>query len=76
MTLNDVLRKFRNDFTKDDLKEVARYEWDQAKYDPTAKTFSDFLNRLKFIGNVEVVGIKFCRSVVVLILSPEVFNKN
>ena len=37
-----MLRKFRNDFTKDDLKEVARYEWDQAKYDPTAKIFLRF----------------------------------
>ena len=35
--------------TKDDLKEVARYIWDQVKYEPKLETFSDFLKRLKVI---------------------------
>ena len=38
-------------FTKDDKKEVARYKWDQAKYDPTVETFSNFLKRLKVKAN-------------------------
>ena len=41
--LNDLLTKFQIEFTKDDLKEVARYKWDQAKNDPFAEKFSDFL---------------------------------
>ena len=48
--LNDVLTKFRKAFTKDVLKEVAQCKWDQAKYDPTPKTFSDFLKRSKVIA--------------------------
>ena len=36
--LNVILTKFRKEFTKNDIKEVARYKWDQAKYDPTADT--------------------------------------
>ena len=35
--------------TKDDLKEVARYIWDQVKYEPKLETFSDFLKCLKVI---------------------------
>ena len=49
-TLNDVLDKFRKAFTKDDLKGVARYEWDQAKYNPTVEIFSDFPKRLTIIA--------------------------
>ena len=26
---------------------MARYKWDQARYDPTTETFSDFLKNLK-----------------------------
>ena len=48
-TLTDVLDKFRKELTKDDLEEVVRYKWDQAKYDPTLETFSDFLKRQKVI---------------------------
>ena len=46
-TLKDVLDLFRKDFAKEDLKEVARYKWDQARYDPTTETFSNFLKNLK-----------------------------
>ena len=48
--LTEVLAKFRKELTKDDLKDLARYKWDQAKYDPTVKTFLDFLKRLKVIA--------------------------
>ena len=34
-------------FAKVDLKEVACYKWDQARYDPTSETFSEFLKNLK-----------------------------
>ena len=46
-TLKDVLDLFRKEFAKEDLKEVARYKWDQARYDPTTETFSHFLKNLK-----------------------------
>ena len=46
-TLKVVLDLFRKEFAKEDLKEVARYKWDQARYDPTTETFSDFLKNLK-----------------------------
>ena len=46
-TLKDVLDIFRKEFAKEDLKEVARYKWYQASYDPTTETFSDFLKNLK-----------------------------
>ena len=49
-TLKDVLDLFRKEFAKEDLKEVARYKWDQARYDPTTETFSDFLKNLKKIA--------------------------
>ena len=49
-TLKDVLDLFRKEFAKEDLKEVARYKWDQVRYDPTAETFSDFLKNLKKIA--------------------------
>ena len=42
-----MLELFRKEFAKEDLKEVARYKWDQARYDPTTETFGDFLKRLK-----------------------------
>ena len=45
-TLKDVLDLFRKEFAKEDLK-VDRYKWDQARYDPTTETFSDFLKNLK-----------------------------
>ena len=46
-TLKDVLDLFRKEFAKKDLKEVARYKWHQARYDPTTETFGDFLKSLK-----------------------------
>ena len=46
-TLKDVLDLFREEFAKEGLKEVARYKWDQARYDPTTETFGDFLKSLK-----------------------------
>ena len=46
-TLKDVLDLFRKEFAKEDLKEVARYKWDQARYDPTTETFGDFPKNLK-----------------------------
>ena len=46
-TLKDVLDLFRKEFAKEDLKEVARYKWDEARYDPTTETFGDFLESLK-----------------------------
>ena len=46
-TLQDVLDLFRKEFAKEVLKEVARYKWDQARYDLTTETFSDFLKNLK-----------------------------
>ena len=46
-TLKDVLDLFRKEFAKEDLKEVARYKWDQARYDPTTETLSDVLKNLK-----------------------------
>ena len=38
---------FRKEFAKECFKEVARYKWDQARYDPTTETFGDFLKSLK-----------------------------
>ena len=49
-TLKDVLDLFRKEFATEDLKEVARYKWDQARYDPTTEAFSDFLKNLKKIA--------------------------
>ena len=46
-TLKDVLDLFRKEFAKEDLKEVARYKWDQARYDPTTEKFGNFLKSLK-----------------------------
>ena len=39
--LNGVLTKSSKESEKDNLKEVAPYKWDQAKYDPSVGTFSD-----------------------------------
>ena len=46
-TLSDVLAIFRKEFAQEDMKEVARYKWNEAKYDPTTETFSEFLKNLK-----------------------------
>ena len=41
-TFRDVLDLFRKEFAKEDLKEVARYKWYQARYDSTTETFGIF----------------------------------
>ena len=35
---------FRKEFPKEDMREVARYKWIEAKNDPTTQSFGDFLN--------------------------------
>ena len=49
-TLQDVLQLFRKEFAKEDMREVARYKWNEAKYDPTTQSFEDFLKDLKKIA--------------------------
>ena len=49
-TLQDVLQLFRKEFAKEDMREVARYKWNEARYDPTTQTFGDFLKDLKKIA--------------------------
>ena len=49
-TLQEVLQLFRKEFAKEDMREVARYKWNEAKYDPTTQTFGDFLKNLKKIA--------------------------
>ena len=49
-TLQDVLQLFRKEFAKEDMREIARYKWNEAKYDPTTQTFGDFLKNLKKIA--------------------------
>ena len=48
--LIDMLTKFRKRITQEDLKELGQYIWDQAKNDPTAETFTDFLKCQKVIS--------------------------
>ena len=36
-TLKDVLDMFCKEFAEEDIKKVARYKWDQARYDPPQK---------------------------------------
>ena len=49
-TLQDVLQLFRMEFAKEDMSEVARYKWNEAKYDSTTQTFRDFLKDRKKIA--------------------------
>ena len=49
-TLAQVLRYFKKEYAKEDLKEVAKYKFDQMRYDPTAETFNDFLNKFKKVA--------------------------
>ena len=49
-TLAQVLRYFKNEYAKEDLKEVAKYKFDQMRYDPSAETFNDFLNKFKKVA--------------------------
>ena len=49
-TLAQVLRYFKNEYAKEDLKEVAKYKFDQMRYDPSAETFNDFLNKFEKVA--------------------------
>ena len=49
-TLAQVLRYFKKEYAKEDLKEVAKYKFDQMRYNPTAETFNDFLNKYKKVA--------------------------
>ena len=49
-TLAQVLRYFKKEYAKEDVKEVAKYKFDQMRYDPTAETFNDFLNKFKKVA--------------------------
>ena len=49
-TLPQVLRYFKKEYAKEDLKEVAKYKFDQMRYDPSAETFNDFLNKFKKVA--------------------------
>ena len=49
-TLAQVLRYFKKEYAKEDLKEVAKYKFDQMRYDPTAEIFNEFLNKFKKVA--------------------------
>ena len=49
-TLAQVLRYFKQEYAKEDLKKVAKYEFDQNRYDPSAETFNDFVNKDKKVA--------------------------
>ena len=49
-TLAQVLRYFKKEYAKEDLKEVAKYKFDQMRYDPSTETFNDFLNKVKKVA--------------------------
>ena len=49
-TLAQVLRYFRKEYAKEDLKEMAKYKFDQMRYDPATETFNHFLNKFKKIA--------------------------
>ena len=40
-TLVQVLRYFKKEYAKEDLKEVAKYKFDQMRYDPSIETLND-----------------------------------
>ena len=48
--LAQVLRYFKKEYAKEDLKEVAKYKFDQMRYDPSTQTFNDFLNKFKNVA--------------------------
>ena len=45
-----VLRYIKEEYAKEDLNEVAKYEFDQMRYDPTAETFNEFLEKFKKVA--------------------------
>ena len=49
-TLAQVRRYFKKEYAKEDIKEVAKYKFDQMYYAPTAETFNDFLNKFKKVA--------------------------
>ena len=49
-TLAQVLRYFKKEYAKEDFKEVAKYKFDQMRYNPSAETFNDFLNKFKKVA--------------------------
>ena len=49
-TLQDVPKVFRKEFAKEDMREDARYKWNEDNYDPTTQAFGDFLRDLKKIA--------------------------
>ena len=49
-TLAQVLRYFKKEYAKEDLKEVVKYKFDQMRYDPSTETFNDFLNNFKKVA--------------------------
>ena len=49
-TLAQVLRYFKKEYAKEDLKEVAKYKFDQMRYDPSVETFNGFLNKFKKVA--------------------------
>ena len=49
-TLAQVLRYFKKEYAKEDPKEVAKYKFDQMRYDPATETFNDFLNKFKKVA--------------------------
>ena len=62
-TLIDVLDIFGKELAKEDLKEVARNKWDQARYNSTTETFGDYIKSLKktteqVIGNEVDTALK------------------
>ena len=49
-TLAQVLRYFKKEYAKEDLREVAKYNFDQMRYDPAIEKFNDFLNNFKKVA--------------------------
>ena len=49
-TLAQVLRYFKKEYAKEDLKEVAKYKFDQMRYGPATETFNEFLNKFKKVA--------------------------
>ena len=44
-TLAQVLRYFKKEYSKEELKEVAKYQFDQLRYNPASETFNEFLKK-------------------------------
>ena len=46
-TLTEVIALFRKEIAREDMKEGARYKWNEARYDSNNETLGDFLINLK-----------------------------